>query len=417
MAAPVSAHSLILIIASAAAVALLVNINYQKHHLESATSHRRLRELGPILDPKTVMLKDIRLQGQGSQADHNNPLCQLLPQVPDDLSWIKVPTEERGPQCSSHAEGINLKRCCVGQCRKSPTIIRSDQPQYEDLFLKPDMPDLVSMPRMLQHLHHFVLQKELERRNGKTRRRTKPIDTCVLWYVGQSLTQDQASAAICKLTSLGYEIPDKKKCNIDDMDGLLSGDCELQSQSNPYCPKIRVRHTYEHALWQRRRNSYPDEAGPIIYNYGVHANSVMEFRAWMEDKFTDADFQAIKSYGAYRGQVGRYPFMWREHEPQHFATSDGTYGGQASKCQDAGVYDNYRNEAAFRFFERNGVLDKIPIIKSFNALRPLSAFHLGFGDCTHYCYSPWRFDLTWHGIALGLQTLPELQNACMQLHK
>ncbi len=261
-----------------------------KHHPESAKSHRRLRELGPILDPRTIMLKDIQLQGQDGQGQVDHPMCQLLPQVPDDLSWIKVPMEERGPQCSSHAEGINLKRCCVGQCRKSPTIIRSDQPQYEDLFLKPDMPDLVSMPRMLEHLHHFVIQKELERRNGKTRRRTPPIDTCVLWYVGQSLTQDQASAAICKLTSLGYEIPDKKKCDIDDMDGLLSGDCELQSQSNPYCPKIRVRHTYEHALWQRRRNSYPDEAGPIIYNYGVHANSVMEFRAWMDAKFTDADF-------------------------------------------------------------------------------------------------------------------------------
>ena len=329
---PVSAYSLILLVASAAAAVFLL-----KHHTPEyqapSPSHRRLN----VLDPKTVLLKDpLQLQGQG-QVDH--PLCQLLPQVPDDLSWIPVPMHERGPPCSSHAEGINLKRCCVGQCRKSNTIIRSDEPAYEGLFLKPDMPDLVSMPSMLEHLHVFVQQQNLERINSNPRYgRAHPIDTCVLWYIGQSLTQDQASAAICKLTSLGYEIPNKKKCDINDKDGLLSGTCELSSQSNQYCPKIRVRHTW-HDIWQRKRASILDEAGPIIYNYGVHANSLEEFDEWMEKKFTDDDFQVID-------QVGRYPFMWREHEPQHFATKDGSYGGQASKCQDSGVYNNYRNEAA-----------------------------------------------------------------------
>lgn len=398
---PVSAYSLILLVASAAAAVFL--LNHHTPEYQQAPSHRRLN----VLDPKTVMLKDpLQLQGQG-QVDH--PLCQLLPQVPDDLSWIPVPMNERGPRCSSHAEGINLKRCCVGQCRKSNTIITSDEPAYEGLFLKPDMPDLVSMPSMLEHLHVFVQQQNLERINSNPRYgRAHPIDTCVLWYIGQSLTQDQASAAICKLTSLGYEIPNKKKCDIGDQDGLLSGTCELTSQSNQYCPKIRVRHTW-HEIWQRKRALILDEAGPIIYNYGVHANSLEEFDEWMEKKFTDDDFQAID-------QVGRYPFMWREHEPQHFATKDGSYGGQASKCQDSGAYNNYRNEAALRFFERKGLLGKISFIKSFNALRPLSGFHLGFGDCTHYCYSPWRFDLTWHGIALALQTLPEQQNACVQLH-
>eukprot|EP00984_Skeletonema_dohrnii_P024680 scaffold13822_cov77-Skeletonema_dohrnii-CCMP3373.AAC.1 len=333
---PVSAYSLILLVASAAAAVFL--LNHTPESQAPSPSHRRLN----VLDPKTVLLKDpLQLQGQG-QVDH--PLCQLLPQVPDDLSWMPVPIHERGTPCSSHAEGINLKRCCVGQCRKSDTIISSDQPAYEGLFLKPDMQDLVSMPTMLEHLHVFVQQQNLERINSNPRNgRAHPIDTCVLWYIGQSLTQDQASAAICKLTSLGYEIPNKKKCDIDDQDGLLSGTCELTSQSNQYCPKIRVRHTYVHERWQRKRTSYVDEAGPIIYNYGVRANSLEKFDEWMERKFTDDDFQAID-------QVGRYPFMWREHEPQHFATKDGSYGGQASKCQDSGVYNNYRNEAALRFF-------------------------------------------------------------------
>lgn len=369
----------------------------------------------------SLLLKDLPLPQQG-QVDHPPPPCQLLPQVPDDLSWIKVPMDERGDQCSSHAEGINLMRCCVGQCRKNYSKFSTDQPEYEGLFLKPDMPVLAgSAQSMLEYLHYFRKQQNLERikRKSKMSRvermnnkslggRAPPIDTCVLWYVGQSLTQDQASAAICKLTSLGYEIPNKKKCQINDEDGLLFGTCELKSQSSQYCPKIRVRHTYTHAGWSRTRHNYMDEAGPIIYNYGVHANSLEAFNEWMETNFKAEDFEAID-------QVGRYPFMWREHEPQHFATKDGTWGGQASQCQESSTYTNYRNEAAFRFFEKNGLLGKISVIKSFNALRPLSGFHL-VGDCTHYCYSPWRFDLTWHGIALGLQTLPEQQNACMQSH-
>eukprot|EP00984_Skeletonema_dohrnii_P018307 scaffold8528_cov85-Skeletonema_dohrnii-CCMP3373.AAC.3 len=347
---PLAAYSLILLIASAAAAVFLLNF----HSPESAPSHRRLN----VLDPKTVLLKDpLQLQGQGQgQVDH--PLCQLLPQVPDDLSWIPVPMNERGPPCSSHAEGINLKRCCVGQCRKWHTSISSDQPAYEGLFLKPDMPDLVSMPSMLEHLHGFVQQKNLERISSNSRYygRAHPIDTCVLWYIGYSLTQDQASAAICKLTSLGYEISNKQKCDINDKDMLLRGTCELTSQSNQHCPKIRVRHTL-HDIWKRKRDSILDEAGPIIYNYGVRANTLEKFDEWMETKFTDDDFQAID-------QVGRYPFMWREHEPQHFLTMDGSYGGQASKCQDSGVYNNYRNEAALRFFERKGLLGKISVIKA-----------------------------------------------------
>jgi len=278
--------------------------------------------------------------------------------------------------------------------------------------MKPHLPGLVSMPTMLEHLHYFVQQKSFERsaNSNNSHHNEPPIDTCVLWYIGRSLSQDQATAAICKLTSLGYEIPDKKKCGIDDKFGLLSGTCELASQSSQHCPKIRVRHD-----WQPRgytpNPKRDNEAGPIIYNYGVHANSPEAIEDWMENGFRPLydDFQA-------NDDMGRYPFMWREHEPQHFATKDGTYGGSGTKCQGSDVYDNYRNEAAIRYFEREGLQDKIPVIKSFNALTSLDRFHLGKGDCTHYCYSPWRFDLTWHGIALGLQKLPEQQAACMQLY-
>jgi hypothetical protein len=65
----VAPHSLLLLIASAVAVAFLVNINYRNHPRESPTSHRRitflrLGEKDRVLDPKTVVLKNVQLQGQ-----------------------------------------------------------------------------------------------------------------------------------------------------------------------------------------------------------------------------------------------------------------------------------------------------------------------------------------------------------------
>ena len=60
------------------------------------------------------------------------------------------------------------------------------------------------------------------------------------------------------------------------------------------------------------------------------------------------------------------------------------------------------------FFEENDLLGKVPIIKAFDAQKPLAMFHYD-QDCAYYCYSPWRFDLTWHGVVLGLQQHASLQ--------
>jgi hypothetical protein len=48
----------------------------------------------------------------------------------------------------------------------------------------------------------------------------------------------------------------------------------------------------------------------------------------------------------------------------------------------------------------------VPIVRIFNALKPKWDFHSdNSGDCTHYCYTPWRFHLTWDGMLKGLQSL------------
>ena len=385
-----------LMLLGAAAVVASFLLLYSLHETTAAPYIHRLQ---------TVMFKH-------QEVVHNNDdsLCKILAPIPDNLLWIPVPFDERGDFSlgrPNHCQGptgmgVDLKRCCVGQCRHPHEFIRRDNPAFEGLFVKPDMEGLVSMDTMLEYLHYFVQQKNLERDNNNTdsiysNGQPTIIDTCVLWFIGDSLSQDQADAAVCKLINLGYEIPEPQACSIDEHRGQygLRGTCEFTSQTSQYCPKIRVRYDWHDAKFHPLNRI--DEAGPVIYNWGVWSNSPEKQLEWMEGFFRTLynDFSNFP-------RPDRYAFMWREHEPQHFTTKDGTYGGAVTKeCGDAGVYNNYRNEATIDFLQRNNI--QIPVIKSFKALRPLHGFHApGSGDCTHYCFSPWRFDLTWHGVAQGL---------------
>ncbi len=390
-----------LMLLGAAAVVASFLLLYSLHETTAAL-HETTAALHRL---QTVMFKD-------QEVVHNDDisLCKILAPIPDNLSWIPVPLDERGDFSlgrPNHCQGptgmgVDLKRCCVGQCRHPRHFIRRDSPAFEGLFVKPDMEGLVSMDTMLEYLHYFVQQKNLERGNNNTdnihsNEQPPIIDTCVLWFIGDSLSQDQADAAVCKLINLGYEIPKPQACSIDEHRGQygLRGTCEFTSQTSQYCPKVRVRYDWHDAKFHPLNRI--DEAGPVIVNWGVWSNSPEKQFEWMEGFFRTLynDFSKFS-------RPDRYAFMWREHEPQHFITKDGTYGGAVTKeCGDAGVYKNYRNEAAIDFLQRNNI--QIPVIKSFNALRPLHGFHTpGSGDCTHYCFSPWRFDLTWHGVAQGL---------------
>src|SRR6056300_1343141 len=89
---------------------------------------------------------------------------------------------------------------------------------------------------------------------------------------------------------------------------------------------------------------------------------------------------------------------------QHFNSPGGLYIGKRTfGCFDVQDFDNFRNEEMHKYFDTTGLRNVIPVIASYDALKPMYMFHNQMGDCSHYCYTPWRFDLTWHGIALGLR--------------
>lgn len=409
--------------------AMIASTSRTRQLLQNQNSARRLLPLKSrgFNDPKSVELRHNQqlIMVDNNEEDATPPLPSdtllgsklelMLTEIPDSLPWKPVPQNEREqtPTCSNSSS-----RCCIGQCRKPRVKIMEGTQEFDDLFLKPDMEGLVSMTGLLEFLHFFVEQKRLERRvslmgndentnsanegmlpdviDSQQQQPPPPItDTddiypwCTLWFIGASTTQDQARAAVCKLSSLGYEIT---RGGLDDLNF-----CELTSNVSQHCPRMRVRSVYStHFLVNDYQSE--DEAGVVIYSWGVHANSLRVFARFMKETFQPLydDFQSIDTH------PGRYAFMWREHEPQHFAAPGGTYDGKLTTCQDTGVYNNFRNEEVHRYFKVTGLVEKIPIIKSYDALKPLYMFHYG-GDCTHYCYSPWRFDLTWHGVALGLQ--------------
>lgn len=405
-------------IAAALAIILGTVVLYSNHddgfdHLTSF-QHRELSSrtslLSYVIDPKVTTLKE-------TGRDHDDHhLTHLLQEIPNNLSWKPVtPTERESWSWANQS----LMRCHIGQCRRPAMLWEEQTPEWDGLFVKPDMEDMATMETTLEYLHYFVEQKKMEREGMKHPKKkgqheAEPIDGCTIWFIGDSTTQDQASGAICALSHLGYR--PSRNCNLRNQ-GLLRGTCDMIHPTAQFCPKTRIKFHW-HLLDNRRfyigrfyeRDVVHDsEAGVIVFSYGVHSNTRERFALLMETKFMQFYRGFTSSNRIYH--PSRYLFMWREHEPQHFDTVGGTYQGiHTTTCVDAGEqsYDNFRNEEVWKFFEENDLLGKVPIIKAFDAQKPLAMFHYD-RDCTHYCYSPWRFDLTWHGVALGLQQHALLQ--------
>ena len=181
----------------------------------------------------------------------------------------------------------------------------------------------------------------------------------------------------------------------------------MVSNSSKYCPRIRVsffngaRDNFDVNLPLLNRND--DEAGVIVLNHGVHCNDRTCMDKYMDDKF-------VPLYNAYtKVHQQNFFLLWREHEPQHFdnPASSGLYEGRylPQRCTgNISHFDNFRNEIALEYLRKNTTYSNVGVVPLFDQMKKLHYFHVN-GDCTHYAYNPWRFDVTWHGIARELQIL------------
>ncbi|KAG7351832.1 hypothetical protein IV203_007880 [Nitzschia inconspicua] len=259
------------------------------------------------------------------------------------------------------------------------------------------------------------------------------FEFCTLWSIGDSTGSDTAIAAVCSLiSSLGFKLVRCRNdiigaqwygddntylqtMNLNDpqMDSNLTTpvayfDLEREASAGP-CPAVRVKFTWGDSKRaglmsvssKLKGSTLPDEYGLVLPGWGVHCNDRNCMRQYMKNTIQPA-LSALPTKN--------YQFFWREHEPQHLANNPGGIfvpsGGNSGICGPIPneSFDNFRNEIAEEFLKSNHFIgdgdNQIRgIVGIFDALKPIWGLHnQRKNDCTHYCFSPWRLELTWDGI-------------------
>jgi hypothetical protein len=153
---------------------------------------------------------------------------------------------------------------------------------------------------------------------------------------------------------------------------------------------------------------YSQLGGVIVLNQGVHCKKPGCVTDTLKKLIEERQVLSMMEQG--------WHILWRETEHQHFNTSSGYFEGKRRRnacVAIANPTNDYRNVEANEFLN-NLTLGKnvtIPVIPLAKASEPLYFMHAydeerKMFDCTHYVYSPWRFEVTWNGMLQGLQGRP-----------
>jgi len=143
-----------------------------------------------------------------------------------------------------------------------------------------------------------------------------------------------------------------------------------------------------------------NDSGILLFNWGVHCNDhdVSCMTEILDKLVTLTKLEKLR----------KVQIMFREHEPQHFGTETGVYKGKSSQqCRAIEKVDDWRNEVAEAFLELNGLKERVKTVSIFKSLLLLYQIH-HIGDCTHYCYNPLRFEVTWKGILNAMEEFETL---------
>lgn len=356
---------------------------------------------------------------------------QNFPALETDITWVPIP-ESLQSAWNASRKVPPLHHCTLGGCRQGNAEISSILPMLE--------PSRNSSNGGPLRGGLAILLNELQASKPTTTSNDNDDDhVCMLWFVGDSTGSDTAVAAVCTLLSdMPYQLV---RCKNDVIGANLYGSdqsyCHDHNLTDPQlelimtpantayfdlereegtvgqisCPKLRIKFTfgsYVNSLEKAelvKKAALPDEYGLVLPGWGVHCNVKGCMREFMKKSFQPL-FSTLSSPS--------HRFLWREHEPQHFTNSKGGIfrGGRGpndTACGPVpnGAFDNYRNEEAEAFLASNNLLGKGEhqvhgIVRIFDALKPMWGFHNN-GDCTHYCFSPWRLELTWDGIYQALK--------------
>ena len=149
--------------------------------------------------------------------------------------------------------------------------------------------------------------------------------------------------------------------------------------------------------------------GLFVFNWGVHCNTRGD--GCIGEMLSDMILPLVTGPNA-PTLLANWRFLFRETEPQHFNTADGNYEHSrrnttnlpCSPIDPATIEsgaNNWRNREVRRFLTDHGLEDTIGTVRLYDRLVPLFQLHHP-GDCTHYCYDPYRLDVTWDGLLEAL---------------
>ena len=302
-----------------------------------------------------------------------------------------------------------FEHCCLGQGRQQ--VVKVDD--YEALWkLKNTDDESLQLGTFGDVLNHYPagLSKE---------------SMCPFAFIGDSLSSDTAMGAVCETLRLGYKL---KSCDPLRMgaEGVYGKDLHVACEENRYnnngttasvhfllenensrsCPSVLIVFEQQADLGMTYMPSAILELGGIvIFNWGVHCNA--------DDGCIDNVLSPLLQSAADQ----KYPhwrFMFRESEPQHFATPGGLYHKDHAVPEDhtcanfRGRIDNWRNIKVVKMIEDWDMKEQIPVLPISSALEPLISLHydgpsLPLGDCTHYVYNPHRLGVTWDALLTVLQ--------------
>ena len=345
-----------------------------------------------------------RLDNQA--ADQNQLLERIFPlhdqveelpsiQVLKRYTWKLFRNESERHDCSN----LPFQHCCVGQCRQSAFKIRKGMSLWK----------LTGPSRSLANLTDV-----LKYYDGISKQSGQP---CTIIFAGDSLSSDHAMAANCELLNSGYELI---SCSTKRLGGAQYGNdtsvrCKtnvhhfthflLQNNATNFCKTVLIAFSgLRSSLLKSIISSLNENTGLVVFNWGVHCNDNQS--GCITSMLSSEILPLVSEFGD--AEHAKWRFLFRETEPQHFKTDDGNFDGghvcaPAKSSENKVESSNWRNKEAERFLSTRNLTGRIKTVRLHDALVPLWQLHHPM-DCTHYCYDPYRFDVTWDGLLNAIST-------------
>ena len=346
-------------------------------------------------------------------------------------TWVPVThadlreTRALEPECRNRT---NCSHCCLGQCHQ----VRFHHQKPRNLLYKyigKGGREMSTIRELIRETKLHLFGSSLDPDQDGYASKVGDSDTCNIFFLGDSLSHDTAVAAICQTLllkdELGRYLYEISSCNPSAWG---------ENSMNPFCDSTRHPQKYNHlgyiefertnndpslcqrvmfikiGLWDPYKvqpspgvslvfdelSTLSTNKGLMIWNWGVWCNNPGEL--CIANVMNQTLLPAVQD-----PRFSDWHQMWRETEPQHFNTPDGSFSPLIpNHCIPSWHPETWRNAEAKQFLQNNNLQTTVSWIPIAEPLTSRWQFHYPT-DCTHYCYTPWRLHITWDGIVQALR--------------